>query len=109
MDGGRMRICVLGVVAASLVVSRSVSGQAPPAPERPVIRVTLDQWESVPGRLAMYRRTATPAGDRLLVEGLDMLTPVIVAVQSDDPARVIHLALFKEGIKAPVRSADTDA
>ncbi len=105
-----MRISAFGLVVVSLVASAPLAiGQTPPAKDRPVIKVTLEPWESVPGRLAMYRRTATPAGDRLLVEGLDMLTPVIVAVQADDPASVIHLGLYKDGVKDPVRSATTNA
>lgn len=106
--GGCMRVWVLSVAMTGIVAAVPTGAQTGPA-EQASTKVELDQVGSIPGRLAMYQRTATQQGDRLFVEGLDMLTPVIAAAEATDPSVPLHLALYKDLIKEPVRTGVTDA
>jgi len=106
--GRFLRACASAAAMTGIATAVLAGAQTGPA-EQAAIKVELDQVGSIPGRLAMYQRTATPAGDRLFVEGLDMLTPVIVAAEAIDPSVPLRLALYKDQIKEPVRAGTTDA
>jgi len=79
-------------------------------PEPQVFGITLhDDPRAKPGRVATLEGVADQQGHRFVVENLDILQPVAVAVVAREPSRALRLQLLKYDWSQPEQSAVTDS
>jgi hypothetical protein len=75
-----------------------------------VFGITLrEDPRAKPGRVATLEGVAGPEGHRFVVENLDILQPVAVAVVAREPSRTLRVQLLKYDWGQPDQSSLTDA
>lgn len=106
MTGFRWMSQWVGVVSMSV----TIAGVATPTralgqvgDSTHVVPIVLDSIKGTPVRTATYVRTATPKGDLLVLNDLDMSTGVVLGVRAADGTSALEVNLYKNGIPEPVR------
>jgi len=94
------------LVVAMVMICWAGSGRAEDAP---AYKVELQPAPDLPsGKVATIKGTATPAGDKLFVEAIGVLQPVVVTVVARHRADHIKIVLGKQRWDEDLRHAATD-